>query len=439
MASQLEQRHPSNWKRTFFTIWTGQKFSTIGSAVAGFALVWWLTESTGSATVLAFGTLVTMLPGILLGPFAGALVDRWNRRAVMIVADSAIALFSAWLVYLFWSGALQMWHVYVIMAARAIGGTFHDPAMTASTPLMVPEKHLARVQGLNSALSGAVSIIAPPLGALLVGLLPLHGIMAIDVISAAFAIVPLFFVGIPQPKRRAAPVTQGSKPSLWNDVREGVRYLWHWRGLRGLLVMMLVAKFALVPALSLTPVLVTKHFGRGVAQLGWLNSAWGLGLILGGLTLGAWGGFRRRIVTSLLGLIGLGAGTLLIGLLPTTAFGLALGAMFVVGFMASFSDGPLVAILQTVVPPEMQGRVFTVIISVGGVTAPLGMALAGPLSDRLGIHTWFIMCGVACVSMAVYGFLTPVVMHIEENHNQRDPKEERVLASVTAQASASAE
>src|SRR5512136_454961 len=114
----------SNWKIPFFAIWTGQAFSLIGSSLVQFALVWWLTATTGSATVLATGTLVAILPGVVLGPFTGALVDRWNRRTVMIAADGFIALVSIWLAYLFWTGSASVWHVYVAMLARALGEAF---------------------------------------------------------------------------------------------------------------------------------------------------------------------------------------------------------------------------------------------------------------------------------------------------------------------------
>ena len=195
------QKEKSAWRMPFFTIWGGQAFSLLGSQLAQFALVWWLTEETGSATVLALATLVALLPQIFLGPVMGALVDRWNRRVVMIVADACIALVGLVLAYLFWSEALEIWHVYLVMFARALGGAVHWPAMQASTTLLVPKKELSRVGGMNQTLYGLLGITAPPLGALLMEWLPLHGIMLIDVATAALAIGPLFFIHIPQPER----------------------------------------------------------------------------------------------------------------------------------------------------------------------------------------------------------------------------------------------
>jgi len=421
-----------NWKLPFFTIWTGQQLSWIGSAVAGFALVWWLTETTGSATMLAIGTLLTLLPGVVLGPFAGALVDRWNRRLVMLVADSVVALFSAWLAVLFWTGAIQIWHVYVIMFVRSIGGAFHWPAMTASTTLMVPKEHLGRVAGLNQTIGGAVNIISPPLGALLLSVLPLHGIMAIDVLTAAFAIVPLFFVHIPQPERAAVAQVAQAKPTLWTDMREGLRYVIGWPGLLGICLLATLLNFTMAPAMSLMPLLITGHFGGRVLQLGWMNSAWGVGLVLGGLLLGAWGGFKRRIVTVLIGIIGLGVGALVVGLTPATAFPLALGAFFFGAVMNALCNGSAFALLQQVVAPEMQGRVFALVMTVCNMATPLSLAIAGPLADAVGVRALYVAGGIAQVILGIGGFFIPAIMSLESNNGNGHAVEEKTAEMVPA-------
>jgi DHA3 family macrolide efflux protein-like MFS transporter len=412
---RAEQRQPK-WQIPFFTIWTGQQLSWIGSALAQFALVWWLTEISGSATVLAMGTLISLLPQIILGPFAGALVDRWNRRVVMLVADSIIALVSVCLAYLFWTDTMQIWHVYAIMLVRALGGAFHWPAMQASTSLMVPKEHLPRVAGLNQAMGGAVNILSPPLGALLLKVLPLHAIMGIDVVTAVFAIVPLFFVHIPQPQRTAEAVKGAGKPSLWADVREGLRYAWGWPGLLAICILAMLLNFLINPAMSLMPILVTKHFGGDALQLGWMNSAWGVGLLLGGVLLSAWGGFSRRIVTVLTGVVGLGVGILLVGLTPATAFPLALAGLFFGAVMNSMCNGSAFALLQEVVAPEMQGRVFTLVLSLCNAATPVGMAITGPLADAVGVRALYVVGGVSQILVGFGGFFVPAIMHLEDNN-----------------------
>ena len=248
------------WAPRFFTIWTGQALSLLGSSVAQFALVWWVTQKTGSATVLATATLVALLPQVFLGPIVGALVDRWDRRSVMIIADSAIALVGVVLVYLFWAEQLAIWHIYVIMFARALGGTFHHPAMQASTSLMVPEKQLPRVAGANQTLGGALNVVGPPLGAFLMEIMTLHSIMAIDVVTALFAIVPLFFVTVPNPPKKAV---QKGLASLWEDIREGLVYIWDWPGALLLCALAMVLNFFISPAMRLMPMLVKEHFQGG--------------------------------------------------------------------------------------------------------------------------------------------------------------------------------
>jgi len=413
------KRRSSNWAIPFFTIWVGQAFSLIGSGLVQFALVWWLTSTTGSATVLATATLVAILPGVVLGPFAGALVDRWNRRVVMMMADGFIALATLGLAVLYSIGAMQVWHVYVIMFLRAVGGSFHWPAMQASTSLMVPEEHLSRVAGLNQTMQGTLNIIAPPLGAVLLGVLPLHGIMLIDVITAMLAVVPLFFVRIPLPKRNEAAQASGGLALVLSDVREGFRYVWSWPGMMLLGAIAAVLNFLFNPAFSLTPILVTRHFHGQALQLAWMESAWSVGIVIGGLTLSVWGGFRRKMLTTLMGLILQGIGTLLIGLAPSSAFGLALGSMFATGFMNVFVNGPFFAMLQAKVAPEMQGRVFMLVGSVCGMMAPLGMAIAGPVADALGVQFWFVMAGMVCVLMAVAAFFIPTLMNLEDANGEQ--------------------
>jgi DHA3 family macrolide efflux protein-like MFS transporter len=411
----------TGWAVPFFTIWIGQALSLVGSRMGGFALVWWLTRSTGSATLLATSSLVATLPQVLLGPVAGALVDRWSRRRVMILADSLVALVSAWLGVMAWTGNLAVWHVYVVVFVRALGGTFHWAAMQAATSLMVPKAQLSRVAGMNQTLQGALTIITPPLGALAMSVMALHTIMGIDVATAAFAIAPLFWVHVPDPERKPAAdqSTTAGLPGLVRglvgDIREGFVYIWRWPGMFLVLLIAALLNGLLNPAFTLLPILVQRYFGGGALQLGWIESAWGVGMIAGGLTLSLWGGFKRRILTSMLGLLGEGIGLALVGVVPSSAFGLALASMFLAGFMNPIINGPFFAIVQDVVAPEIQGRVFTVIGSVSGMAAPLGMAIAGPLSDAFSVQLWFLVGGIASVIMGASLRAIPAIMHLEDS------------------------
>jgi len=411
-----------NWKVRFFPIWVGQQFSLFGSAIAQFALVWWLTQKTGSATVLATASLVAMLPQIVLGPFAGALIDRWNRRRVMIVADSFIALVSCVLAFLFWAGKAEVWHIFLVKILRALGGAFHWPAMAASISLMVPKEHLTRISGLNQTMYGVMNILTPPIAALLLSLLPMHGILGLDVVTAFCAVTPLLFLSIPQPERH------GAKAPYLRELREGFRYVWSWRGALYLLLGATVLNALLNPAFSLLPLLVSKHFGKGALELGTLEAAFGFGSIAGGLILSVWGGFKRRIYTSLFGMLGMGVGVLFLGLVPGWLFWGAVGAMAFIGIMNPITNGPLTAVLQAAVTPEMQGRVFSLVSTLSAGASPLGLALAGPVADLFGIQIWFILGGMSLLLMGVVGFFIPALVRIEEG-----PKKEpsRDLSSLS--------
>ena len=406
---------PANWKAPFFTIWTGQTISLIGSQIVQFALVWYLTEQTGSATVLATATLVAMLPMIVFGPFAGALVDRWNRRLVMIAADGAVALASLWLAYMFAIDAVQVWQVYLIMFIRALGGAFQWPAMQASTTLMVPEQHLTRVAGMNQTLNGALNIVGPPLGALAMSLMPLSGVMMVDVGTALLAVVPLLFVHIPQPAAPADAVAGAPRPSLWADVRGAMRYVWGWPGMLALIGAAMVFKIALTPAFALLPLLVSQHFGGDAAQLGLLEAIFGVGVVASGLLLSVWGGFRRRIYTLLTGMLILSGGLLALGLTPAVFFAMAVGAVLVIGLAIPLIDGPMMAIMQASVAPEMQGRVFMLMASLVSLTSPIGLAIAGPVSDSVGLQVWYLTAAVLCGLIGVAGFFIPVIVNVEQN------------------------
>jgi DHA3 family macrolide efflux protein-like MFS transporter len=407
---------PGNWAAPFFTIWTGQALSILGSQLVQFALIWWLTVETGSATVLATASILGMLPAIFLGPLAGAVVDRHNRRRIMIIADSCVALATLALAGLFALGEPRTWQVYAILLARALAGSFHWPALAASTSLMVPRQHLARVQGANQALNGGLRILSAPLGALLLSLLPIQGILGIDVLTALLAVLPLLFIQIPQPPRSAIEGgTARLRPSIWADMLSGLLYVRQWPGVLTLIIMAAVCNFMLSPAYALMPILVKDFFSGGAMQLAWMEAAGGIGVILGGLLLSIWGGFRRRVMTSLVGLIGIGLGTLLVGLTPATLFLLAVASILWVGFMLSLTNGPLLAVVQAVVAPQIQGRVLALIDSLATAMAPLGLAVAGPLTDAVGVKAWFIAAGVVTGLMGVIGWLTPSVLHVEDH------------------------
>jgi MFS transporter, DHA3 family, macrolide efflux protein len=412
-SKMMAESKVEDWRKPFFLIWTGQSISLFGSQLVQFALIWWLTAKTGSATMLAFASFFSYLPEVVLAPFAGALVDRWNRRRVMIAADGIIALVTVIVAVLFWLEGVQVWHVFVVLFLRSLGSLFHWAAMKASTSMMVPKEHLARIAGINQAVHGGVNIAGPALGALLLGIIPIFGVLFIDVGTALLAIIPLLFVAIPQPMVFDEGGA-GSVSSVLEDVRQGMRYVLSWRGLCVLLIMAVLCNFFFTPLFSILPILVTDFFKGGVYQLGWIESAWGVGVVAGGLILGAWGGFKRKITSVLVGLIGMGVGMLLVWLAPARLFALALVGMAVAGVSHPITNGPFQAIIQSRVAPEMQGRVFTLVASLSTAAVPLSMLVAGPAADAFGPRVLYVFGGAGCLLMGVVGFFVPAMQHLED-------------------------
>ena len=416
MATQFSVEDNIPWKKRFFTIWVSQAFSLLGSQLVGFALIWYLTVRTGSATVLAVASMVGILPSVILGPFIGPLIDRWNRRRIMLVSDTIIALATLALSGLFMLGEVAIWQIYLLMFVRAVAGGFHNNAMGPSTSLMVPLEHLSRVQGFNQMLNGGLNVVAAPLGAILYESLALQWILMLDVFTALIAILPLLFFDIPQPDKPKQETVEKQGPSYWQEMKEGFLYVWNWKGLLFLGLIATLVNFVVSPSSALIPLLVKDYYNGSVIQLGTFNSLFGIGVIVGGLLLGIWGGFKRRILTSLLGLVMLGSSFFAMGIFPSTLFFGALVTAAAAGFSLPFTNGALSAILQAQVAPDMQGRVFTMIRTVAGAMAPIGLAIAGPISDIFSIQSWFIAAGVVCVGLGVFGVFTPVVFNIESNN-----------------------
>ena len=396
--------------RPFFILWTGQSLSLVGSQAVQFALIWWLTETSGSATILATATLLGLLPPIILGPVIGALIDRWDRKTVMLAADGFVAMASLLLAWLFSAGIANIPHVLVLLFLRSLGAAFHSPAMTASTTLMVPEKHLTRIQGLNQGMQGLLTIVAAPLGALLFAIFSMTTVMMVDVGTALLAILPLLAIRVPRPTRSDGP----GQSSVWEETAAGFRYLVRRRGHRTLIAMAALINALLVPAFSLLPLLVFERLNGGAAQFGWLSSSLGVGLIVGGVALGGWGGFRKRITTTLTSMTALGAAVTAVGLTPTSSFLWALVSMSCVGLIVPLVNGPVYAILQATIAPDYQGRVFSLVASLATAAAPLGLIVAAPVAEIVGVGVWYLAAGIACVAMGIGGFFAPALMGIED-------------------------
>lgn len=410
MSSEQPMEDNAESIRPFAILWCGQAISLFGSRLVRFTIVWYLTLQTGSATVLAIATIMALLPQVVIAPFAGSYVDRWNRRRTMIAADMIIALSILFLVVMFHFGTIEVWHIYLAMLIGSSAGAFHWPAMLASTSLMVPKKHLLRVGGLNHTLQGAAGIIAPPLGALVLILLPMSTILMIDVVTAIIAIVALAAVHVPQPERTSLAMEK----SVLGDMMDGFRFLRKTRGILLIVVMAMFLNLVGGPASALIPILVTNHFHGDVTYLAIIQSASAIGMVLSGILLGIWGGGKRRTFTALIALIVIGILDMLIGLMPPDAFFQATALFFLVAGLGTIVNGSILALLQSTIPADKQGRVFALVVSGSTAMMPIGLVIAGPVADAYGVPIWFIASGVATIVLGTAALLTPSVRALDD-------------------------
>lgn len=341
----------------------------------------------------------------------------------MAIFDSITALFTFVVAILFLLDSAQIWHIYMVMFVRSACGQFQWAAMTASTTLMVPKRHLSRIAGANQTLQGLMSILGPALGALLIAILPMQGVLFVDVSTAFLAVIPLLFFTIPQPVRNGVKETAAviQKSSVWQDLVEGFRYVIGWPSLMAIIIVAMLINFLVTPAFSLLPLVITEHFGMGAYELGFINSAFGGGVILGGLVLSAWGGFKNRILTSLVALTISGGAMLLVGFAPSHLYLMAVAGMAMFGFLNPMINGPVMAVMQGNVEPDLQGRVLTLLNAGAGLVSPIGLLIAGPVADATHNQLWFILGGFAIIITGLATFTMPKLLEMGMINEEEGP------------------
>jgi DHA3 family macrolide efflux protein-like MFS transporter len=362
---------------TFAVIWTGQVISALGSYLTGFALGVWIYQQTGSATLFAFISLATTVPAILLSPFAGALVDRWDRRWAMIVSDGGAAAATLVLALLIWRGRLELWHIYVLMTIISSFSSLSWPAFTAAITMLVPSRHLGRASGMTQVGDAGAQILSPLIaGALLVSI-GRQGVVLIDFISYFFAIVALLVVRIPRPAVTAEKTQERS--SLWSEAKLGWSFIRERQGLLSLLLLLAVTNTGAGLIQVLLAPMVLSFASPDL--LGRVLTTAGFGVLAGGLLMSVWGGPRRR-VAGILGFLLLQGLILPIGALRQSIVLIATGA-FVYMFAIPIINGASQAIWQVKVAPDVQGRVFAARRMVALSTLPIAYLIAGPLADHV--------------------------------------------------------
>lgn len=394
-------RDASNWKGTFFKIYIGQAFSLISTSAVQFSIIWWITTETRSALALTLASVIGLLPQALIGLFAGIWIDRFPRKRILILADALVATSSFLLAFAFMMGYRDLTLVYSVLLIRALGDTFHKPALQAAIPQLVPSKDLTRAGGFGQMITSACTMSGPMLGALLMSIASLEVVMFVDVIGACIAIGTLLSV-------RFKDDPPSTTFSMLADIRLGLKTMRSNKPLMRLAVPMLISTIIFVPLGSLLPLMVKTYFNGTAWHNGLVQTLFSLGMLLSAMIISITGGLKRQflMITLSTGLLGICA--LVGGLLPSTVFWAFCIVVFVMGTTGMGFNIPFTAYIQRTVPQESLGKVISLITSIMSFAAPVGMFVAGPISEAIGVSNWMRIAGIV---MLLVSLLTHWLTH----------------------------
>ncbi len=393
-----------HWKKVFAIIFSGQLVSTLTSYVVGYSVIFWLSVETRSAEVLAYATIASLLPQMVLGLFTGVFVDRWNRKRTMIFADLFIAVCTLVLASLFWITEPKVFYVYILLMMRSAGMAFHVPAMQASVPLLAPQDKLMKIAGINNMIQSVSTIASPALAALLISLFELQWILLIDVAGAIIGVTTLLMVHIPDPEK-----AERAKPHLWRELHEGLKEIYSKPGLLWLFILALTAMFFIMPVAALFPLMTLEHFRGTTYMMSIVEIAWGVGMMIGGAIIGYKRLNNYKVVLINLTYLVLGLTFLFSGILPPSGFVWFAAITTIGGTTMTLYSGSFTVIVQTMVEPAALGRVFSLYSSITMLPSMIGLLATGFIADSIGIGNAFIISGTGIALMGLTAFLIPPI------------------------------
>lgn len=389
------------WRRDTTLFLTGQTVSLFGSMLVQYAVMWYITLETRNGTLLALSTVFGFLPQAIVSVFGGVWADRHNRKLLVMGADAAIALATLVLAIVMLSGTTNIWLIFVAMAVRSAGAGIQTPAVGALIPQLVPPTQLLRINGLNQSIQAGMMIVSPPVAALLYAHFPIERIFFVDVVTAVIGIGLLALIPVGMVKRS----TEGEPAGYMTDLVEGVRYVSGHRLLRWILGLSAVIMILTAAPSALTPLMLVRTFGDEVWKLTVLELAFSVGMLLAGATIGIWGARFPRLQLILVSSLAFGALTIAMGL--SQWLWVFYVFMFLVGVAVPAFSTPMMTILQELVEPERQGRVFGFLGIIMSLSIPLGMAIFGPLADVWTVETVLVLAGAVALVATTFAIAVP--------------------------------
>jgi MFS family permease len=432
--------------RSYSIIWFGQMASLIGSGMTLFALLVWLYEETGQATSVSLLFLFAYGPSVALSPLAGVIVDRYSRKTIMIFSDALAAVSTIGILVLHQLDILEIWHIYALLSVGGVFHAFQFPALAAATTMLVPKEHYGRASGMLSTAWSISEVVAPLMGALLLGVIGLTGIFLIDLFTFAVAVATLMVVRIPAPKK--SKEGEEAKSSWKDDLTFGWRYILARRSLLGLLMVFFTLNFVGTLGWIVMQPMILARTGNDEVLLGTVLALGGMGGIIGGVVMAVWGGTKRKILGLIGGmLVAYGIGFTILSL-DGGVVAWSVGIFFLTVFDALIF-GSSQSIWQSKVPPDLQGRVFSVRFFIALIGEAPAMLFAGLLADNYfeplmidatgpisvlvgsgpgaGMALMILIAGIVGALVSVAAWSIRSIRNVEDilpDHEQEEEKEE---------------
>lgn len=405
MVTGEVQGHSSLWRRRAVLFIISQGITLFGSSIVQMAIIWQVALETSSGFWLTVLTLSSTIPQMLLSFFGGVWADRYSRKRLIILADAGIAVVTLILalVFMFGKTANILPLLVLVSALRSVGSGIQAPAVSAVIPQIVPEEQLIRYNGINSSMMAIVQFASPAVAGAVLSIGSFHWLLLLDVATALIGIILLSFVTIAKLKK-----AEQSEQSFFADMKAGISYAAKELVVKRLLLTYGAFIFLSVPSSFLTVLMIERTFGNSYTYLTVNEMAGFAGMVLGGILLGTWGGFKQRTKTLVFGLVCFGTFSLVLGF--TYTFWLFAVMMFMMSFFIPVVQTATTTMLQEHVPAEKQGRIFGLLGAMYSGFMPLGTAIFGPLADVLKIQWLVIGCGI---SLVILGLLR--LFHNEEN------------------------
>ena len=407
---------------SFIFLLIGQMTSLFGSSIVMFTIILWITLETESAPILSLTYFLSFAPVLILIPFTGVFADRWNKKKIIIISDLSQALFTLGLIILFFIGVINLIPILVLIVLRGFGQAFHQPAISAIVPFMVPQKYLSKINSVTFLLMGLLNIISPVIASVLLTFLNIRQVLWIDIITFSIALIPSIFLKLPVDRRR-----RKKKSKFVKDFKEGLKAFKKIDGLISLLLVFAGTSFFGVPFYTLISYYITVIRSGTPFDLAFVMASYEIGIVGGAITVMIKKKWKKYVLTMILLMYFQLSGIFFYLLAPEGAFLILSIGPVILGFATAIINSLLMTLIQTIIPPRKQGRAMSILIVITSAVSPIGMILSGFFADLLGIYLFFWICVILMGVIVTIGVSFTKILKIDKLTSEKmnalnDPK-----------------